>query len=48
MHVLVGQDVMKKKQEQKKEYFLFGMHLANGIQNNNDPNYSICSMDGSA
>ena len=36
MPVLVVQDVMKKKQGPKKEYFQLEMNLANGIQNCRD------------
>ena len=35
MPVLVVQGEMKKKQEPKKEFFLFAMNLDNGIQNCN-------------
>ena len=37
MPALVVQEEMKKRQGQKKEYFLYGMNLVNGIRNCKGP-----------
>jgi hypothetical protein len=39
MHALVEQDVTKKNQEQKNEYFQLEMILDNGILKSNNRNY---------
>ena len=45
MPVLVAQEEMKKKQEPKKEFFLYEMNLVNGIQSCKDLNYGISIME---
>src|SRR5687768_13294087 len=45
MPVLAVDEGMKKKQEQKKEFFPSGMSLGSGIPNCKDQNYGIFIMD---
>src|SRR5207248_794271 len=45
MLALAEQEEMKKKREQKKEFFRYAMNLANGIQSCKDQNSGILTTE---